>query len=111
MKRREFITLLGGAGAWPIAARAQQSGTRVIGFLSTRTREAFAVYLAAFQNGLNAGGYVEGQNLSIQYRWAGTQYDLLPEMAKDLVRSKVSVIAAFTNVAALAAQAAALRVA
>jgi len=107
VRRREFITLLGGAAAaWPLAARAQQPAMPVIGFLSTQTREAFAAYVTAFQNGLNAGGYVEGHNLSIQYRWAGTQYDLLPEMAKDLVRNKVSVIAAFTNVAALSAQAA-----
>jgi putative tryptophan/tyrosine transport system substrate-binding protein len=95
MRRREFITLIGGAAAWPLAARAQQPATLpVIGFLSSESQSAFAHRLAGFQRGLAEGGYVEGQNVTIDYRWAEGQYDRVQELADDLVRRHVSVIVA-----------------
>src|SRR5262245_42924662 len=91
MRRREFITLLGGAAAvWPIAARAQQP---VVGYLSTRSAEDTTHLLAAFRTGLAQTGYVEGQNLTIEYRWAVGQYDRLPGMAAELVQRQVTVLA------------------
>jgi len=106
LRRREFITLLGGVATWPLVARAQQAGMPVIGYLNQGSPESDVPRLTGLRRGLSQSGYVEGRNLVIEYRWAGNQADRLPALAADLVQLPVSVIVSPGMVATLTAKAA-----
>ncbi len=104
--RRPFISLLGSAAVWPFAANAQQPAIPVVGFLSTRTAADSGSAIAAFYNGMKEIGFVDGQNVRVEHHWVGSQHDRLSELALDMVRARVAVIAAIGPPAAVAAKAA-----
>ena len=106
MRRREFISLIGSAAAWPLTARAQQPAMPVIGLLGSATASDWASNVNAFRQGLRDAGYVEGRNVAIEARWANSQYERLPAMAAELIQRQVTVITAFSTPAARAAKAA-----
>ena len=106
VRRREFITLLGGAAACPFAARAEQAAMPIVGFVEGRSAEATVRQAAEFRKALSETGYVEGQNVMVEYHWLDGQYDRLPAVMAGLVRRRVAVIAALSNAPALAAKAA-----
>jgi putative tryptophan/tyrosine transport system substrate-binding protein len=98
MRRRDFITLFGGAATWPLAARAQQSAMPVVGFLYSSTMDSFREFMTAFNTGLAETGYVEGRNVAFEYRLAENHFERLPALADDLVRDRVGVIVTASNV-------------
>ena len=106
MRRRDFITLVGGTAAWPLAARAQEQAMPVIGFLGSTSPDLYANQVGAYRRGLSETGHVEGQNVAIEFRWAESQYERLPAMATDLIRRRVTVITAGALPAVVAAKAA-----
>src|SRR5262252_4010543 len=110
MKRRSFISLLGGAAAWPmlwpLAARSQQSAMPVIGFMHSQSSDAYGTVLTGFRQGLKDAGYVEGQNVAVEYRWANDQLDRLPALAADLVRRAAVIVAGGGAPSTLAARSA-----
>src|SRR5437868_14119075 len=101
LKRREFITLLGGAVVWPLPGRAKQQAMPMIGVLGSATPREWAPLVAAFIRGLSQAGFVEGRNVAIEYHWAENQYDRLPSLAAELINRQVSVIAALTTPSAI----------